>query len=518
MPEQNSAKQQHIKAERLLQIFDEITKTKRPSGNENEIRKYIVDFIKNLNNKNIEVVQYNENATEPKDRVIVVKKASNGGKSKIVLQAHMDMVCNPPDMTFPLKTNTEDEKQPDGSTIHWLKAVSANNSPSTLGADDGIGVASILALLENTSVPAGQLECLFTVQEETDMGGAKGFDKNLLEGRTYINLDSEEDSTIIYGSAGGLKSTLKFKPEYEAPGADTTFLSLTIDGLKSGHSGINISEGRGNAIQLMSRALFELCARTNSFKDFEVYNFNIASFTTNNKADNAIPKDASVIVSVSNQDKDGLITSFNNICGKLKEDYKVMEPNFKFSADVVGSNPPSKVMNSYWTDKLIKLLITIPHGVLCMEPSGNGLVKTSTNLAVIKEVNESITILCFHRSSSDSQLDWVRDIHRSIALEYGIEIENSDRYPVWEPNKDSRLLEIAKKVYQGYPKYETAVIHAGLECGWVVEKYKNDDKGSMDCISIGPTVKDPHTSDERLNVDSVQKFCDCLVNILTDLS
>jgi dipeptidase D len=522
-------RQSAVLAARVMEIFAEVIKFRRPSGAEDELREYISDFIQKLKNPAIRIVHYEVDATAPGDRVIVVRKAAqNGGRAdvKMVLQAHLDMVCNPGDMTFPLTTYTEVI-----DSVTWLKGRSHDGRPSTLGADDGIGVAIALAILEDTALPVGQLECLFTVQEETDMGGAEQFNPGHLEGRLFLNLDSEDADIITYGSAGGLKSVLRRQPDL-APfaGKDAVMLKLQVSGLSGGHSGINIHEGRANALQLLARVLFAL-AGEESAASGERFNFQIGAFTTANQATNIIPMDAAAVVAISRKDQDRFQAAFARLGETIKNEYLTTDPNLSYRSEVVARPECQTVLSSRETATLLGLLVAIPHGVLRMEPETESgaahpiIVQTSSNLALVNRKNDCFQVTCSYRSSSASQLEWVAAIHRALAFANGFTIENSDPYPAWKPNTASPLLKIAREIYAAYygndshgvPLWQATVIHAGLECSWMVAKYQ-DDAHPMDCISIGPTVKDPHTPNERLNLESVVDFCDCLLAIIIKLS
>jgi dipeptidase D len=518
--------QSAVLAARVMAIFAEIVKLKRPSGDENELREYIVAFIHNLHNPAIQVMHYKPDATAPGDRVIVVRKAAQGAgrpEVKIVLQAHLDMVCNPADMTFPLSTYCV----ADGK-VQWLKGRSHDGRPSTLGADDGIGVAAALAILEDTNLATGQLECVFTVQEETDMGGAEQFDPGLLEGRLYINLDSEDDNLITYGSAGGMKSILSFAPEYlPFPGAGTCLVKLVISGLTGGHSGVNIHEGRANAIQLMARLLFELYNHpAGPDRDGAFY---LVSLNTTNKASNIIPMDVTAIIALKQTALERFKDAFIRLAETVKGEYATTDPGLIYQFEVMAAFEAHGMLDSLHTGKLLALLMAIPHGVLKMEPQtvelNQDVVQTSSNLALVNREDDVFKIVCSHRSSSTSQLNWVAAIHRALAFSNGLTVSNTNPYPAWTPNVASPLLQVARKIYaahygfdaDGRPLWRATIIHAGLECGWMVAKYQ-DDPRPMDCIAIGPTVLDPHTPNERLNINSVTDFCACLSGIITELS
>jgi dipeptidase D len=520
-----------VLATRVMVIFTEIVKLKRPSGAENELREYIIKFIQNLQNPTIRIIHYQPDATAPGERVIVVRKAAQGSgraEVKMVLQAHLDMVCNPSDMTFPLSTYIVEDRN-----VQWLKGRSHDGRPSTLGADDGIGVATMLAILEDTTIAAGQLEFVFTVQEETDMGGAEQFDPRLLEGRLYINLDSEDERLITYGSAGGMKSSITFTPNYvPLPGAGTALVRLGITGLSGGHSGTNIHEGRANAIQLMARILFDLSAHAatadhNGSNDS--FAFHLVTINTTNRATNIIPMDVTAVIALKQEDWERFQIAFARLGAALKSEYGTTDPNLTYQAEVLDVSETKDMLDAQYTGKLLNLLVALPHGALRMEPKtaalSQDIVQTSSNLAIVNRENGVVKIACSHRSSSVSQLSWVAAIHRALALANGCAVSNTNPYPAWMPNAASPLLQTARKIYAahygndsyGKPRWQATIIHAGLECGWMVAKCQ-DSPRPMDCIAIGPTVLDAHTPNERLSINSVTDFCICLIGIIADLS
>ena len=495
--------------------FKQICARPHDAQQEDAVREYIAEVIKA--NPRLTLDYYEPAATGPGKRVIVASKPPDPGmetKPTVILQAHLDMVCIPPDrIQFPLNLMT----YKDQSGVEWLKAGGfTNEDGTTLGADDGIGVAAALAILEDTSLKSGRIECFFTVQEETDMGGAHYFDPQILSGRIFINLDAEDLTEITYGAAGGMFTTFHTDMPVRELQVGTTCIGIAISGLKGGHSGVNIHEGRANAIQLMARLLVELKKQGHC-------RYNIVKMNGGSKK-NAIPDSITAWLAVREDDVPLLGSDIERIFSSLKSEYKIVEPGMKY--ELKRSAGERKCLDEASTDKLVGLLLAIPHGVFKMlagnSPGTPQVVETSTNLAIIETSDNgnnqvSVTIRCCHRSAFSGALDWVRHIHEAIAAAFQIDIDpvtDDDWYPAWDPDEDSKLLALAREVYREKfgSKFTSTVIHAGLEPGYVVDKYRGDHP--MDCISIGPTLKDPHTWNERLDTGSVMDFYDCLIRLL----
>ncbi|UCH97215.1 MAG: beta-Ala-His dipeptidase [Candidatus Aminicenantes bacterium] len=521
-----SDRENYFKPQTVNDIFVEITKQSRCSGCEDDVRAYVISVVKDFNNNNpgreIEIVQYDEKATDPGQRVIVLRReAAPGmeGKPTVILQAHMDMVCVPDDLKFPIElTQYEEKLEVNGKekTVNVLKGGGmTEDDGTTLGADDGIGLATALAIITDTQKAYGPIECLFTVQEETDMGGAQGFDISWLTGEKYVNLDSEDYNIITYGSAGGSGAVYQITPVSEAIPGEYRVVSITLDGLTGGHSGVNINEGNANAIKVLAQLLSRL-------RRAKKMDFNIVEFSGGSKT-NAIPNSASVNIAF-NSDKWGDFQHWcDEILGDIKKLYLDTDPGFVWSAPIITGS--KKMMNTVSSHNLIDMLLDIPTGPLKMLSNPPDVVETSTNLAIVTADTGKITIRCSNRSSSDKSLACVEDMQKTIARLFGIEYTSTgnrdtltigDRYPAWDPNDDSQLLATAKDVYKevyGQGNYEANVIHAGLECGWVVEKFKEAGR-TIDCIAIGPTIKTPHTWNERLYTDTVEPFFRCVTGIL----
>ena len=477
-----------VKPERLWFHFEEISKIPRCSKNEDKVREYIVNFAKEKG------LEYKVDSI---GNVVVIKPADSGYENKptVILQGHIDMVCEKnkgTDHDFskdPIKLKVEGE---------WLTA-----EGTTLGADNGIGVAAALAILEDKDLKTGRIEALFTIDEETGLTGAFKLDPSNLSGKILINLDSEEEGAIYIGCAGGRDTKYTMFVSEEAPTFEEACLEVKLTGLKGGHSGLNIHEGRGNAIKMAARILFEL-KKSVPFK--------IASFDAGDKH-NAIPREC-VFKVVLNKNSLELAKSIINSMGdKLKGEFKIVEPDFSWEINSV--NLPETSCDFASTEEMVNLLMTIPHGVLMMSAAVEGLVETSTNLAVARLEDDMFEVLCSHRSSIASAIDWVGDMHRAIGEIFGVEIEQDEGYPGWTPNPDSQVLKLAKESFKKVLGYEPEVkaIHAGLECGIISEKC-----GGLDAISFGPTIEGAHSPDERVSIKSTQVFWDCLVELLKDIN
>jgi len=501
--------------------FMEITARYHPSGDEDLVRKYVAECAGKI--EKVKTTFYEAGETHPGKRVIVLRRPGSGNYSNspyVTLQAHMDMVCYPKNDIFPLKVfdyDIEGEK--------WIKAgdrasISDPDKGTTLGADDGIGVATALAILEDENLKDYPIECLFTVEEETTMGGAKGFDEGLLEGRTYINLDAEDAPIIIYGSAGGCDVNYEGTVERSNTGDNFVTRKVSISGLLGGHSGIKINSGRLNAIKALTEILIKLNRRITNLDVAEeektTYDLRLVSMKRDEETKmNSIPSSASAIILIPKDKEDGFKRDFEAYCTALRELYQPEERKFKFCYQVCKPEERSeKPLSETSTDVLLCLLQQIPHGVIRMIPANVELVETSTNLAGIDIGEDKVVIKASNRSSNDESLDALKNIQKSIGDCLNYSVTHSEGYPSWQPNKDSVLLAKAKGVYDRiYPDSNATVIHAGLECSYIVQKYE----GKIDCISIGPTIVDPHSGGERLKASTVETFYDAVTKLLQEI-
>jgi len=461
--------------------FDEIRKIPRCSKHEEKIREYIVNFAKQHG------LEYQ---VDKAGNVVVRKPASSGMENKpmVVLQAHMDMVCEKNkdvDHDFskdPIKVKIEGE---------WVTA-----EGTTLGADDGIGVATALAILEDKNLKHPPIEALFTVDEETGLTGAFALEKDFLKGRTMINLDSEEFGIIYVGCAGGGDSTIKLAVKKEKVPDGMKVMHVFVKGLKGGHSGCDIHEQRGNAIKILARILWKVK------KEMEMRIIDISGGDKHN----AIPREAEATVAVENAERFKEIV--NSEAKDILEEIKPVDPDMKVEISEAKGEEGLDKESSY---KVIDLLYALPHGVLAMSYDIPDLVETSTNLAKVRLEGDKVTVVMSSRSSSKTELQATRDRIRAIAELAGAEVEEGSTYPGWKPNLDSKILKIAKEVFKEMfgKEPEIKAIHAGLETGVIGEKFPG-----MDMISIGPDVRNPHTPDEKVHIGSVEKFYRYVAKIL----
>jgi len=523
MPSAVPGADDHFRPKAVCDHFLKITTLKHPSrdeahpedGNEDEVRDYVagcIDKIKNIDKP----IFYEPKATDAGRRVIVARRKGSGDYSLapyVTLQAHMDMVCFPKNDIFPLNVFDYDlngEK--------WIKAgdLESINDPrkgTTLGADDGIGVATALALLEDETLQEYPLECFFTVQEENDMGGAEHFDKSLLLGRKYINLDAENVTTIFYGCAGGCDFSFSGNIERSEMEKDFTVLNVSLFGLRGGHSGVDINKGRLNAIKGLAEILFNLDERTACRDDGGASGFDLRliSMQRDEQAKmNSIPSSASAVVAIPKARKESFENCLASQCNAIKSLYQPEEDKFVWQFCWQGAME-ARPLTRASTDALLCLLCRIPHGVFRMIPENVKLVETSSNLANIVIKNDTVVIKGSNRSSNSAHMKALQNIEDSIGACFNYAVAFTDGYPAWQPNENSPLLAMAKEVYGSkYPGYDATVIHAGLECSQVVDKYGSD----IDCISIGPAIVDPHSGGERLKASTVEQFYDAVGQII----
>lgn len=468
--------------------FDEIRKIPRASQQEEAMRNYIIQFAK-ANNLSYD----QDNAGN-----LVVRKPGSKGKEKVaitVLQSHMDMVCEKNKEVQhdfskdPLRLNKEGD---------YLYAIG-----TTLGADNGIGLAASLAVLESKDLVHGPIECLFTTDEETGLNGARGLTAEFIKGRRMLNLDSEEEGSIYIGCAGGGGTNIKASLEYQPRPANTECFQVTIKGLQGGHSGVDIHLGRGNAIEILVRVL-EFLSHT-----YPVY---IHSLQGGDKH-NAIPREAVGKIAVLGKDKDTFAAAANKLIDNIKGELGKKDPGLALVWE--SSAPFEQVLSGGCQSKLIGMLKSLPHGVLAMNPDIPELVNTSVNLAKIQWQEKECLVHCSSRSSLKDALEATRFKVAAIGALAGAAIDHNEAYPGWKPNLDSNLLghakEMYKKVYGKEPKIKA--IHAGLECGIIGEKVPG-----MDMVSIGPQIENPHSPQERVQIPSVEKFWKVLVAILAKIA
>lgn len=476
-----------LKPEKLWKHFSEILKIPHCSGKEKPLAEYIINLAKSWN------LEWQKDNV---GNVVVRKPASPGHENApgVVLQAHLDMVCEKNSDVVHDFSKDPIEAYLDGD---WVKA-----RGTTLGADNGIGVAACLAVLEDQSLVHGPLECLFTVDEETGLTGAFKLKKDLLKGRLLLNLDSEEEGTFTIGCAGGADSEITLPVERKKKRIKKAIL-IKITGLRGGHSGLDINQGRGNALKFLAR-LLALAA--------ERFKFELISFTGGSKR-NAIPREAWAVVAVEPANQKGLVNYLKKNFEFIKAEYRVTEP--EMALNIQEATETGFPLTAESQVRLLNLILGLPHGVISMHPEIPNLVETSTNLAIVSTEEKAIKIICNSRSSVMSALEFVRLMIKAISELAGARINQPAGYPAWTPNLQSALLqkmvEIYKNLFQQEP--EIKAVHAGLECGIIGEKYPG-----MDMISFGPTIVNPHSPDERVHVGSVEKFWNFLVETLARLA
>lgn len=469
----------------VWQQFNKICQVPRPSKKEGKMIDFLLNFGKQHNLETI---------CDEVGNVVIKKPATKGfEKSQIVvLQSHIDMVC---EKTANSNHNFDtDAIQPiiEGNWVH------ANNT--TLGADDGIGVATQLAILASTNVQHPNLECLFTVDEETGLTGAFALNANMLNGKTLINLDSEDEGQIFIGCAGGINTIAQFKYSTQKIAQNQSAFKIEVDGLCGGHSGDDINKGYGNANKILNRFLW------NATKKFDLH---LCKFDGGN-LHNAIPRYAYAIITIDNQQTNDFENYLHEFMQTVALELKYTEPQFKMNISSI--DLPEFTIADSDRNRLLNAVYGCPNGPLAMSHAIPGLVETSTNLASVKmKADNTIEICTSQRSAIESARDDAANMVESVFAQAGASVEHSEGYPGWEPNPDSKILKIATECYKHLfnKNPEVKAIHAGLECGLFLKKIPN-----MDMISIGPTLRGVHSPSERIEIKTVKMFYDFLIEIL----
>jgi dipeptidase D len=472
----------------LWRYFDEILTIPRASKDEGRIREYVIGVAEKLGL---------QHQIDDIGNVVVRKTASGGLNSAptVVLQGHLDMVEEKnSDVRHDFRKDPI-QPQMDGE---WLKATG-----TTLGADNGIGVASMLALMEANDLKHGPLEFLFTVDEETGLTGASNLAGGMLEGRILINCDSEEEGVLTVGCAGGADCHLTLPVARSAVAEGSAALKLTVSGLKGGHSGIDIHLQRGNANRILARALYAISLNRP---------FRAAGFDGGN-ALNAIPREASATIVAPSAENDELKNALRREGDAACEEFRAADPASRFEIETAGA--PGDAWDQTTTEQVLTLITALPHGIVSMSYDVPDLVETSTNLATVGEADGKLKIVNSSRSSVPSALTALNQRIRAIGTLAGAEVEESGGYPGWTPNMESPLLEVVRSVHKEVTgtNPEVGAAHAGLECGIIGEKY-----AGMDMISVGPQIEFPHSPDERIKVDTVPPFFAILTKTLERLA
>lgn len=465
-----------LNPKQVFEIFDQITKIPRPSKKEEKIRAYLLDFCKS----------HGLDAHADKIGNVIIRKAATPGHENaptVILQGHMDMVCESNDKSFDFE-NSPIETIVDGE---WVRA-----NGTTLGADNGIGVAASLAIMTDENLVHGPLEALITMDEETGMTGANNLEKGELKGTILINLDSEDDAEVFVGCAGGIDTVATFQYNRSFAPTDYHYFKLDLrDGL-GGHSGGDIHLGRANANKIVARFLFNL------MKKHEVV---ISEFDGGNLR-NAIPRAAHAVFGVHTSRKEDVRIAFNRYAADIEAEYKGLETTMKLELESV--DKPDFTVDQTTSRNLVLALYCAPHGVVSMSRDMPGLVETSTNLASVKmKENEKIVVTTSQRSCVDSRkYDIANQVEACFTLA-GATVEHGDGYPAWTPNLDSAIMKIASDAYEELYGVRPAVkaIHAGLECALFQQNYPG-----LDMVSFGPTLRDVHSPSERMHIPAVERF------------
>ena len=473
----------------IWQIFDEITKVPRPSCHEEQIRNFLLDFAK----------KHDIEAKTDKVGNVVMKKAAVPGYEKapvVVLQSHMDMVAEK-------NSNVEHDFIKDSIKTYidgeWVRA-----HGTTLGADNGIGMAAALAVMIDEEIKHGPIEALFTVNEEIGLEGAENLGKDMITGKILINLDSEDDGEIFIGCAGGIDTTAIFDYKRSFSPKNFTYFKVSVSGLLGGHSGGDIHLGRANANKVISRFIWE-CSNK--------WDIEVSSFTGGNLR-NAIPREAEAVFGIHNNHKQAIDKFMKRYADEIRNEFKGIEPSMKFEIKEVEN--PVYCIDSETSVRLIRVLYSAPHGVISMSHDIEGLVETSTNLAAVRMEDDcKIKVTTSQRSSLESRKNDIAgqvNAHFQLA---GAKVNHSDGYPGWAPNMESKIMKISSDAYEELfgVKPQIKAIHAGLECGLFLTKYPY-----LDMVSFGPTMRDVHSPDEKLLIPTVEKFWKHLCKVLEKIS
>lgn len=476
-----------LKPSLLWKHFEQILKIPHCSGDEKALDDYIISVAERL------ALKWKRDSV---GNIVVEKEASPGNEKSdpLILQGHLDMVCEKNSDVEHDFTKDAIQAELEGD---WIQA-----KGTTLGSDNGIGVATSLAIMESKDLGHGPLEFLFTVDEETGLTGATQIKPDFLKGKKLLNLDSEEEGTFTIGCAGGADSEITLPLERKK--AKGEFYRLKIYGFRGGHSGLDINQGRGNAIKLLTRILWQ------AQKDFS---FSLVRMEGGNKR-NAIPREAWADFFFDEGQSSSFSSFIKTAFAKIQSEYKAVEKEANFSLER-SDREKENALAPQTQKTLLNFLLGLPHGVIAMHPEMEDLVETSTNLAIIHTHSDHAQIICSSRSSVASALEATRNTIAALSELSGAKIHQPEGYPSWTPDLESALLKTLKKVYKTtfQKEPEVGAVHAGLECGIIGEKFSG-----MDMISFGPTIEHPHSPEERVHIGSVEKFWKFLTAILTELA
>lgn len=471
----------------VFHYFEEVCQVPRPSKKEEKIRAYLLEFAK----------KHGLAAKTDEAGNVLIEKPASAGKENlktVVLQSHMDMVCEKNKdtehnfETDPIQTYVDGE---------WLRA-----KGTTLGADNGIGIATQLAVLASEDIEHGPIQCLFTVDEETGLTGAFALKEGFMNGDILINLDSEDEGELFIGCAGGAGTTAQFPCPMTVAPEGYFFFRVAVKGLTGGHSGDDINKNRANANKLLNRFLVQL---------MEKYDLRLCEIDGGN-LHNAIPREAHAVCAVPMKDKESVRVDLNVYLSEVENEFAVTEPNLVMELE--SESPRAEVMEQEAMKKSLLSFYAVHNGVYAMSQDIPGLVETSSNLASVKQRDGKIVVVTSQRSSILSSR---KDMSQMVAAAFllgGAEVTTGDGYPGWKPNPNSEVLQIAvesyKRLFATEPKIKA--IHAGLECGLFLEKYP-----SLDMVSFGPTLRGVHSPDERMLIPTVDKFWRHLLDVLAHI-
>lgn len=477
-----------LKPARVFEQFAKINQIPRPSKHEEKMIEYLKEFGESHGY---------ETFVDETGNVLIRKPATKGleNRKTVILQSHMDMVCDKlVDVDFDFEKDAI-QTYIDGE---WLRA-----KGTTLGADDGIGCAIELAILDSDDIEHGPIECVFTRDEETQLTGAMGMKAGFMNGDYLINLDSEDEGQFFVSCAGGRSTIATFNIEREEAPAGYFFMEASLKGLVGGHSGDDINKMRANAIKLLTRFIYNEMQKTN---------VRLVSFNSG-KLHNAIPRDGKIVFAIPTADKETVKADFNVFVSQAEDEFHVTDTTMEFALSSTESAP---VITETIARNIIYALQAVDNGVfaMCQDEALDWLVETSSNVASVKTTDNEVEILSSQRSCVMSNLD---NMCNTVAATYslaGAKVVTTDGYPAWKMNPQSKLVDITVDTYKKLFGKEPKVlgIHAGLECGLFSERYPN-----LDMVSFGPTLRFVHTPDERLLIPTVQMVWDHLLEILKNI-
>lgn len=478
----------NLEPKALWNKFADLNAVPRPSKKEDRV----IEFMKNFGNS------LGLETFEDEIRNVIIRKPATPGmenRKALVLQGHLDMVHQKnADTVFDFDTQGIDMFV-DGD---WVRA-----RGTTLGADNGLGVAAIMAILESTTIPHPAIEALFTIDEETGMTGALNLKGGILQGQILLNLDTEEDDEIDIGCAGGIDVTATAEYDEEDTPEGSTAYTITVKGLKGGHSGMDIHKGLGNANKIMNRLLFD---------GFDNFGLQIASINGGSLR-NAIPRESVAKVIIAEVYDEAFVFDMQQIVNEIKTEFKTTEPNLEVIFEKL-KTVPAKVMPSIAQFYFVRAMYTAHNGVYRMSADFDNLVETSNNIAKVVVGEGQLSVQCLTRSSVEtSKFDLANALRSAFEL-MGCEVEFSGSYPGWTPNSKSEILDVLVGIYekQNHEKPKVVACHAGLECGILGTNYPD-----MDMISFGPTIHGAHSPDERASISSAQKFWKFVLEILANI-